>query len=335
MVNYILMIPILVSFFVTLFMIPSWIKRARKANLLGKDINKFKKTELPEAGGVTVVTGFVLGSLLYIALNTFIFNTSENFIELFALLSTILLITFIAFVDDILGWKIGLRKRTRLILVALAAIPLIVINAGESEVGIPLLGTIDLGLIYPLIIIPIGIIGATTTFNFLAGFNGLEAGQGILLMFAVGIVAFFIGSPWLTIIALCMAAALLAFLLYNFYPAKVYPGDSLTYAVGGLIDIIAILGNFEKIAVFFFITYIIETGLKLRGKLVKQFFGKTKKDGSLELAYKKIYSLNHIAILLMKKLGWKATEKRVVYFIWGFQILIIILGFIIFKNGIF
>ena len=124
-------------------------------------------------------------------------------------------------------------------------------------------------------------------------------------------------------------------MLYNFYPAKVFPGDSLTYPLGGFIAIVAILGNFEKIAVFFFIPYIIEIVLKSRGKLIKQSFGKPKKDGSLDLKYDKIYSLNHVAILLMKKLKWKATEKKVVYLIWMFQILIILLGFIIFGNGIF
>jgi len=62
---------------------------------------------------------------------------------------------------------------------------------------------------------------------------------------------------------------------------------------------------------------------------------KPNKDGSLDLRYNKIYSLNHISIFLMKKMGWKATEKKVVYSIWIFQILIILLGFIIFSKGIF
>jgi len=98
---------------------------------------------------------------------------------------------------------------------------------------------------------------------------------------------------------------------------------------------IAILGNFERIALFFFIPYIIETFLKARGGLIKESFGKPNKDGSLDLKYDKIYSLNHIAILFIKKLGWRSTEKRVVYFIWLFQILIILLGFVIFADGIF
>ncbi|MDP2841599.1 MAG: hypothetical protein Q8O17_04910 [Candidatus Methanoperedens sp.] len=44
----------------------------------------------------------------------------------------------------------------------------------------PFLGTLDIGLLYPLLIIPIGMIGASNAFNMLAGYNGLEAGMLIV-----------------------------------------------------------------------------------------------------------------------------------------------------------
>ena len=282
-----------------------------------------------------MVLGFALGILVYIAINTFIFNKTDNFIEMFALMSCIFFIAFIAFTDDILGWKIGLRRRTRVILVVFASIPLIAINAGKSAMNLPFFGVLDIGVFYPLILIPLGIVGATTTYNFLAGFNGLEAGQGIILLSALAIVSHFTGNSWLAVIALCMVASLIAFLIFNFDPAVVFPGDSLTYPVGGLIAIMAILGNFEKIAVFFFIPFVIEFFLKARGKFVKQSFGEPKKDGSLTLRYEKIYSLNHVAIKLMEKAGIKPTERKVVLSIWLFQIAIIVVGFFIFKRGIF
>ncbi|MBS3076781.1 glycosyl transferase family 4 [Candidatus Pacearchaeota archaeon] len=333
--NRLLTIPILVSFFVTLFLIFPWIRRAKNAGLVGRDINKINGKKVAEAGGVTVVLGFALGILVYIAINTFIFNKTDNFIEMFALMSCIFFIAFIAFTDDILGWKIGLRRRTRVILVVFASIPLIAINAGKSAMNLPFFGVLDIGVFYPLILIPLGIVGATTTYNFLAGFNGLEAGQGIILLSALAIVSHFTGNSWLAVIALCMVASLIAFLIFNFDPAVVFPGDSLTYPVGGLIAIMAILGNFEKIAVFFFIPFVIEFFLKARGKFVKQSFGEPKKDGSLTLRYEKIYSLNHVAIKLMEKAGIKPTERKVVLSIWLFQIAIIVVGFFIFKRGIF
>lgn len=333
--SYVWLIPALVSFFITLFVLPSWIRRAKKGNLVGKDVHKLERTEVAEAGGVTVVAGFALGVLLFIALNTFLAGSSEHFVEIFSLMTSILLIAFIAFTDDILGWKIGLRRRTRLILVIFAAIPLIAINAGKSVVTLPFVGHVDLGLIYPLILIPLGIVGATTTFNFLAGFNGLESGQGILILSALAIVSYFTGSAWLAIVLLCMVASLLAFLVFNFYPAKVLPGDTLTYVVGGLIAISSILGDFERVAIFFFIPCIIEFFLKVRGRLVKESFGKIEERGYLDLKYRKIYGLTHLSIFLMQRAGMKPTERKVVFSIWLFQLVIILLGFIIFRAGIF
>lgn len=332
-----LLSPIVASFFVTLFLMPFWIRKAREIGLLWDDMNKTGKRNVAGSGGLMVVVGFVLGVLLFVAYRIFFLTDGlPMLVEIFALVSVVLILAGIGFVDDLFGWrKGGLSRRTRIIMIVFASIPLIAINAGRSTMSIPFFGSVELGLIYPLVLIPIGIVGASTTFNFLAGFNGLESGQGILILSGLAIVAYFTGNSWLTIVAFCMIAALLAFLIFNFTPAAVFPGDVITYPVGGLIAMMAILGNFEKIAVFFFIPCIIEFFLKARGNFVKQSFGRPLKDGGLDLRYDKIYSLNHLAIYLMKKIGIKPTEVKVVLSIWLLQAIVISLGFILFADGIF
>lgn len=331
----ILLTPLLISLLVTLLVLPFWIFRSKKAGLKGRDMNKFKRTNIAESGGVIVIAGFLIGLLCYIAIKTFFFKSSENLIEIFALISSITIISFIGFIDDLLGWKIGIGKKSRIALILIGAIPLVVINAGESFVGIPFMDGIDLSILFPLIIIPLGIIGSTVGFNFLAGFNGLEAGQGIIILSFLSYVAYITGSSWLSIIALCMVVPLLAFLLFNKYPAKVFPGDVLTYSVGALIAIMAILGNFEKIAMFVFFLYFVEVGLKLRGGLKKQSFGNPNKDNSLNLPYSKIYGVTHLSILILSKFKKKVYEKDVVYLIFAFQIGICLLALWIFKDGLY
>ena len=337
MIRSILALPILASFFVTLFLLPFWIRKAKQIGLVWDDMNKISSQKIAGSGGIISVCGFVFGVLLYIAYIVFILKEyNSHLIAILALLSVILILAGIGLIDDLLGWRRGgLSRRSRIIMICFAAIPLMVINAGKSTVLLPFIGVIDLGLIYSIIIIPIGIAGATTTFNFLAGFNGLEAGQGIILLTSVALVAFWTGNSWLTVIALCMIAALFAFLFYNFYPAKVFPGNALTYSVGGLIAAISILGNFERVAVFFFIPYILEVFLKSRGRLMKQSFGKPREDGGLDLRYDKLYGLEHVVIAGLKNIGIKPTEKKVVFIIWIFQIIFILIGIIIFNRGIF
>lgn len=336
--EFILILPIVIAFILTIFFMPKWIKKGRQIGLLWEDMNKFGMPKQTIAsGGIVVVMTFVLGVLIYVAIRTFLIESVNGVsLEIFALLTTILLLALIGFIDDLFGWQHqGLSRRFRIFLTLFASIPLIVINAGTPSIFLPFLGEINLGLIYPLIFIPIGILGATTTYNFLAGFNGLEAGQGMIILSFLSFVAYATGSPWLSIIGLCMVAALLGFYFYNKFPAKVFPGDVMTFSVGGLIAIMAILGNFERIAMFIFIPYIIEFCLKARGKLKKHSFGIPNKDGSIEPPYKKVYSLIHLAIFFLKRFKGKVYERDVVYIIFIFQIIISLVALIVFKEAIF
>ncbi len=322
----ILLATVFLGFFCTFLLMPFWIKKAKQIGLMWEDMNKFNKDEkVAGSGGLMVLFGFLIGVLVYIAIKTFYFQTNTILVEIFALLISVLFVGLTGLIDDLFGWRHGgLSPRSRIVLVFFAAIPLMVINAGE-----PTMAGINFGLLYPLILIPLGVIGATTTYNFLAGFNGLEASQGIILLTAISIVTYLTGNSWLSVVALCMVAPLLAFFIFNKNPAKVFPGDIMTYSIGTLIAGIAILGSIEKIVLFFFIPYIIETILKIRGGL-PQSFGKPKEDGSLELLYRKIYGLTHLSIFLLSKFKKKVYEKDVVRVINLFQILIIILGFLIF-----
>lgn len=326
---------LIIGFLLTFITMPFWIKKAKKAGLVWEDMNKpGPPKKVAGSGGIVVVIAFIIGVFYYVAVRTFVIKDLDSInLYIFALLSVVLILSIVGIIDDLLGWKNkGLSRRTRILLAFVAAIPLVVINAGTSTMNLPFLGSIDFGIFYPLLLIPIGIAGATTTYNLLAGYNGLEAGQGILILGFFSYVAYISGFAWLALIGLTMVFALLGFWFYNKYPAKVFPGDSLTWTIGALIAGMAILGHFQKIAIFVFIPYIIETGLKLRGKLEKQSFAKPNKDGSLELPYKKIYGLEHLAIYILKKIkpSKKVYENDVVYLIHGFQIFIIILAFFIF-----
>ncbi len=331
----VLLLTVFFSFFCTFLVLPLWIKKAWQIKLIWNDMNKPQHPKnVAGSGGLIVVFGFILGVLSYIAIRTFYFKNDGSVIGyLFAAILVVLLSSIVGLVDDLFGWQRGgLSIRSRLLIVIFSAIPLMVINSGDSAVILPFIGSINLGLLYPLLFIPIGIVGATTTFNFLAGYNGLEASQGIIILSALAVVTWITGSSWISVVALCMVAALVAFYIFNHNPARVFPGDVMTYAVGALIASIAILGNVEKIAIVFFIPYIIETVLKSRGKLDKHSFARVNKNGGLEMPYEKIYGLEHLAIYILKKIRpeKEVRENHVVYMINAFQLFIIAIGFLFF-----
>jgi len=327
---------LVVSFFITLFLTQRWIRSARSAKLLGKDLNKYKNPFVPEAGGIAVALAVCFSVQIYVFLKTFrLLGIPEtHIVEAFAISATVLLAGFIGFTDDILGWKRGLTQFRKVLLTIPIAIPLMVINAGHSRMNLPFFGLVDFGLIYPLLLVPVGVIGATNGFNLLAGYNGLEAGMGLIIFTAFGVTGLIVGKYWISLIAFIVSASLLAFLYFNWYPAKVFPGDSLTYSIGSIIAAIAILGDMERLAVWLFLLYFIEGLLYFRARAVDkagdvQAFGVPNEDGSLEMPYEKVYDTTHFAIWFLKKLKGKVYERDVVLFLLFVQFMIAISGIIL------
>ena len=327
---------LLLSFILTLFLTNKWIHSSNKANLVGKDMNKPDHPNVPRSGGIVVAVVICFALLSYISLKTFslLGTPSTHVIGVFAISATVLLAGFIGFIDDILGWKNGLGQIQKVVLTIPIALPLTVINAGQSVMQIPFLGNVDFGIIYPLVIVPIGVICATNGFNVLAGYNGLEAGMGSVFFAAFGFTGLLVGRLWISFIAFTAFACLLAFLAFNWYPAKVFPGNSFSYSIGALIATIAILGNMERIAVWLFMLYFLKFGLYLRGRFVDkmgdvQAYAKPNEDGSLELPYKHLYDTTHVAIWVLKKLKGKVYERDVVVFIITVQVLIAVSGLLL------
>jgi UDP-N-acetylglucosamine--dolichyl-phosphate N-acetylglucosaminephosphotransferase len=333
--NWLILIPLFVSFGLVLLLMPEWIRQAKQAGRVGKDMHKIHRPQVAESGGVVVLAAFVTAVLLYIGLRTFYFKTTEGTTELFALLTTVLIASYIGMIDTLLGWKKGLSKKIRIVLCIFAAIPLMVSNTGQTSVSLPGFGIVNLGLIYTALILPIGVAFVTTTFNFLAGYNGLEARQGILVVGSLSLVAYLTGSPLLALVGGAFVTSLLGFLFFNSYPARVFPGDTLTYAVGAFIAALAVVGNMERFALLVYMPTILEVILKARGRFQKESFAKVLPDGSLTNAYSKWYGLEHIALSCAQRIWKKATEERVVFLITLFQICWCALAFFIYRESLF
>lgn len=314
-----------ISFLVTFLITPYWIRRAKRAGLCGKDMHKFDKIEIAEMGGIVVLVGFLAGILFYIGIKTFLYNNKTTVLQIMALLATTLIVAIIGIIDDILGWKIGLRQWQKPVLVLFAALPMMVIKTGYWQMSLPLVGTLDLRVIYPLIVVPVAIIGCSNGFNMLAGYNGLEAGMGVIILSCLGFISWVRGLSWVSMIAFCMVFSLLAFLYYNKYPSRIFPGDTLTYIIGAVIACVSILGRMEKIGAFLFLPYFIELILKVRGGLRKESYAKLNSDGTLDMPYNKVYGLEHFFIKFIKLIKGKVKEKDVVYSIYLFEIVLVII----------
>ncbi|MFH1056567.1 MAG: hypothetical protein V1717_02095 [Candidatus Micrarchaeota archaeon] len=237
------------SFAVTLFSTPVLIASATRKKLFGTDDNKPGRPHVAYSGGFSLFGGIAAGILAAVLYLVFLQNNLKENNLLLASLASITLLALIGVFDDVfkLSWK------TKAILPVVGAFPLVAITAGDTSMSIPLLGWVNLGWIYTFILIPLGVTGAANAVNMAAGYNGVEAGSisvisAFLLLIALQSNAF----PSAVILAATLAASL-AFLKYNWFPAKVFPGDVGTLSLGAAIAAAVIIGNMEKYGVILFL----------------------------------------------------------------------------------
>jgi len=250
----------LVSFAATFVCVPWIAKKLVKAGLTGRDVNKADTPELPEMGGFAVVFGLYCGILLAVGLSTFFDSVfpSLDLKYVLAGLSTLLMMALIGIFDDLFA----MNKLVKATLPLFAALPLVAVEAGTFTMTIPFVGAVHFGIFYILLLVPMGIAGASNVTNMLAGFNGLEAGMGFVACASLSVIAASLGQTAALVLLLPMAGALLAFLFYNRYPAKIFIGDIGTLSIGAVIASAVILGNFEAAGIIMIIPYALDFFIK-------------------------------------------------------------------------
>ena len=204
--NLILIISIIIAFITTYLLTPWFIKYLKSIGLIVKDQNKESKPLVPISGGLPVLCGFIIGVFILIFFNIFIPTLSNNLLTeqdinlIFASLSSMFIIVLIGLIDDLMIKKnknaaTGLNQWQKPLLTLFEAIPLMAVNAGEHTMSFPFIGSISFSWIYPIILIPIGVVGASNMVNMFAGYNGLETGLGITYLTILGTYTFVYGNP--------------------------------------------------------------------------------------------------------------------------------------------
>jgi UDP-N-acetylglucosamine--dolichyl-phosphate N-acetylglucosaminephosphotransferase len=310
---------------------PKWIRYAAKIGLVGRDMHKTGETMIPEAGGVVVVTAIFTSLIYYAVLKICLAHDQQSMMYILGAIGSILCVTVIGVMDDFQGWKEGLKQWQKPLLTVPAAIPFLLATFERTTVDLPFLGVQNVGLAVPLVFVPLGIVGASNAFNMLAGYNGLEAGMGVIMLGTFGLLAHLGGHHFGAVFCLIGVSALVAFLIFNWYPSKVFPGDTLTYPIGAYLAICAVLGHVVSYALILFIPYYLDFLLPLRKRMKVEAFAKINGEGGFEQPYKGIYDTTHLVIFLLRKIKRNVYERDVVLFILGFELLLAILCVIIFA----
>jgi len=292
----------------TLAALPFLIRKLMAAKITGNDVNKEGRPEVAEMGGLAIVMGATGALLFAIALRTFL-GYSFELIQMLAAMLTMTIIALIGTFDDLFD----MRKDVKTLLPMVAALPLVAVSAaGSTAISLPFIGPVDFGIFYIFILIPLGVTVSANLTNMLAGFNGMEAGMGAVIFATTVLLAILNGSTEMAMLSVAMLGALLAFLKFNWYPAKIFIGDIGTLAIGAALASAVIIGNMESVGFILMLPYLVDFAIKAANR-----FPSTKWWG--ELRRGKLFTLENrvrgFAQLVMKYSNGISEQKLVLVFI--------------------
>jgi len=242
-------------------------KPTTKRDAAGNLVRPIEGVEIPESMGTIAATVFILTMAVFIP---FAFAAYERsafphavLAEYLSAILTITFATFMGFADDVLD----LRWRHKIPLPFLATLPLLLVyyaNGNETGMMVPnplrgLLGDqLDLGILFYGFLLILAVF-STHTINIYAGVNGLEAGQSVVIALSVlvlNVVQLYripehyaeyrhqqVQSLFLMVPFLSVSFALLRL---NWWPAKVFVGDTYCYFAGMTFAAVCILSRFTK-----------------------------------------------------------------------------------------
>jgi phospho-N-acetylmuramoyl-pentapeptide-transferase len=230
---------ILISFFLTLFIMPWFIKILQK-----KQIGQFVREEGPNSHlskqGTPTMGGLIF--ILIPSLLSILFAWYHSFqYDVFWLLYMILSFSFIGFLDDYRKTtkrsSYGLKAREDLLLQMIFSIPFIFHVYSIRIISMPLWAFLPFALFF--------ILAITNSINLTDGMDGLLGGITLFILFFF-IALTFIGTKNVVNPSLLLFfGAILAFLVFNVFPAKIFMGNVGSFCIGGLIAYLALTTGTE------------------------------------------------------------------------------------------
>jgi len=226
-----MLLPLIVatSFLVTLVIVPIVIKVFKSINLLDvPDNRKVHIVNTPSLGGIAIYLGFYLALLFTFSLDDFAQNR-------FFLAGTVMI--FLLGVRDDLSSLLAKHK----LLIQIFASVLVVVFGGIKLEGLGgVLGHEALPWYFDEIVTIAIIVIMTNSFNLIDGIDGLAGSLGFVISVTLTWIFISYGNYIDAGICLAVSGGLLGFLLYNWFPSKIFMGDTGSMTTGFILSAMAI-----------------------------------------------------------------------------------------------
>ena len=225
-----------------------------------------KKNGTPTMGGLC----FILGILVAVGAAWLGFARKEAGVFSAGHLHAILLVLFLALGSGLIGFlddfikvvkhrNLGLTPAQKIIMQVIVTgvfmLGLRALGLMSTTVLLPVAGAVNLGILYYPIAF-FGIIFLVNAVNLTDGLDGLCTGVTFVSMIGYLLAGSLLGFIHVSLLAAAAAGACVGFLVWNFYPAKVFMGDTGSMFFGGLVTALAFVMDRPELVLFFGIVYI-------------------------------------------------------------------------------
>ncbi|GAG61734.1 unnamed protein product [marine sediment metagenome] len=203
-----------IAFIVSYILTPYIAHVGKKQNMLDMPGHrKIHEEAIPNLGGIVIFFGFLLSLLFVVQIEG----------QVKALLIGGVIILLLGVVDDIAN----LSPKHKFAIQMIPALIVIIYNSDLiNSFIVNQLRSFDLlgYLLYPILIF--WIVGITNSINLIDGLDGLACGVSIIALITFLILGLKLNLEAINLISIALAGSMLAFLRFNFYPAKIFLGDS-------------------------------------------------------------------------------------------------------------
>ena len=218
------------------------------------------KAGTPTMGGIA----FIIGITVAVVVSMFMKGSMTA--EKIAILLSMFAFGAIGFIDDYnkvaKKQNEGLTPKQKLLLQVVfgVALAIYMMTKAGTTMLLPFFGkTVDFGIMYIPFVVFIEVAMANAV-NLTDGLDGLAASTSSIVACTFAIVGMTVhgGSEPMAAAGQAVFGALIGFLLYNHYPAKIFMGDTGSMALGGVLSAMAIVGHMEWLLPIAGLIYVIE-----------------------------------------------------------------------------
>lgn len=230
-INLIYNVIVLIAFAISFFTIPYLIYASLKYKLFDQTdlYRKTHKRNISRLGGVAIFTSFIITAVFSVIFTPF----SEAYI----LILCCIFLSVLGLKDDMYG---GVSAKFKFSIQLIAAVILVTFGGFRLSSLYGVFGIWEMSNLWGALFSIALIIFLNNAVNLIDGIDGLAGSVGVFTSITFGILFAFMGQLPYAFIAFALGGAILGFLRYNWYPAKIFMGDTGALVVGLTTGVLAI-----------------------------------------------------------------------------------------------